>query len=79
MLFAFKDARNESSTYNQTFKIILSQKNYCRITVPPFIWFGFKGLSKELNLLCDITDFCFDPKEILRKEINEIDMDWSKE
>ena len=79
ILFAFKDARKESSTYKEIFKIILSQENYCRITVPPFIWFGFKGLSKELNLLCDITDYRFDPKEILRKEIKEIDMDWSKE
>ena len=79
ILFGFKDDREESKTYNKKYKVILSQENYSRIVIPPGIWFGFKGLSSELNLLCDITDYCFDAEEILRKEIDEIDMDWSKQ
>ena len=27
---------------------IVGEDNYCRITVPPMIWFGFKGLSSKL-------------------------------
>ena len=49
---------------------------YMRLTVPPGIWFGFKGLSDGLNLICNIADIPHDPNEILRKEIDEIVMDW---
>ena len=77
VLFSFMDVRHESSTLNQTFKIILSQKPYFRLTVPPGIWFGFKGVSDDLNMICNVADIPHDPNEILRKDINEIEMDWS--
>ena len=28
--------------------VIIGEENFCRITVPPEIWFGFKGLSKMI-------------------------------
>ena len=76
-LFSFMDVRDGSSTLNQTFKIILSQKPYFRLTVPPGIWFGFKGISNGLNMVCNVADIPHDPNEVLRKDINEIKMDWS--
>jgi len=77
VLFCFLDEREQSNTFNQTFKIILSQNPYYRLTVPPGIWFGFQGLSPGLNLICNIADIPHDPNEVSRKEINEIEMDWS--
>ncbi len=77
VLFCFIDVRENSNTFNEKFKIILSQKPYCRLTVPPGIWFGFKGVSDGLNLICNVADIPHDPKEVLRKEINEIEVDWS--
>jgi len=79
VLFCFRDLREKSKTYNKTYKIILSQEPYFRLTVPPGIWFGFKGLSNRLNLVCNVADIIHDPDEVLRKEINEIDIDWSIE
>jgi dTDP-4-dehydrorhamnose 3,5-epimerase len=76
VLFAFQDVREKSSTKNKTFKIVLSQKPYFRLTVPPGIWFGFKGLSKGLNLVCNVADIAHDPEEVLRKEVSEILLDW---
>ena len=77
--FFFLDVREKSNTFNQTYKVILSQNPYFRLTVPPVIWFGFKGISDGLNLICNIADIPHDPDEVLRKELNEIEMDWSLE
>ena len=77
VLFWFIDFRETSSTYNTTCKIILSQKPYFRLTVPPGIWFGFKGISDDLNLICNVADMSHDPNEVMRKDIDEIKMDWS--
>ena len=79
VLFCFIDAREKSRTNNKLYKIILSQKPYFRLTVPPGIWFGFKGISKGLNLICNVADIAHDPKEVLRKEKDEIEMNWSLE
>ena len=56
---------------------IIGSRNYYRLTVPPGIWFGFQGLSNELSFVCNVADIMHDPDEVLRKEINEIDIDWS--
>jgi len=77
VLFYFVDIRKDSDSFNKSCKIILSQKPYTRLTVPPGIWFGFKGLSDYLNLICNVADIPHDPKEVLRKEIDEIEADWS--
>lgn len=77
VLFCFFDKRKGSRTFNKKYKIILSQDPYLRLTVPPGIWFGFKGLSNGLNLVCNVADFDHDPKEVLRKKIDEIKIDWS--
>ena len=77
--FCFFDDREQSDTFNETFKIVLSQKPYFRLTVPPGIWYGFQGVSDGLNLICNVANIIHDPFEILRKEINEIEIDWSLE
>ena len=75
--FCFLDVREQSTTFNEKYKIILSQNPYFRLTVPPGVWFGFQGISNRLNLICNIADIHHDPNEVMRKEIHEIDMDWN--
>jgi dTDP-4-dehydrorhamnose 3,5-epimerase len=53
--FSMLDDRSESPTYGQFYKVELSQKNYCRLTVPPGIWMSFKGISEGTNLLLNIA------------------------
>ena len=77
--FCFFDVREKFNTFNEKFKIVLSQKPYFRLTVPPGIWYGFQGVSDGLNLICNVADLPHDPNKMLRKEINEIEMDWSLE
>ena len=75
--FCFFDVREQSDTFNEKFKIVLSQNPYIRLTVPPGIWFGFQGVSEGLNLICNVADLPHNPNEMLRKVINDIEMDWS--
>ena len=47
--------------------IIIGSCNYCRVTVPPMIWFGFKGLSSQTSYILNISDTSHDPLEIERR------------
>jgi len=79
VLFCFLDVREKSNTFNKTYKIEMSQTPYYRLKIPPGIWFGFKGIDPGLNLICNVADMIYDSNEILRKETNEINMDWNLE
>ena len=73
--FVFIDNREEPSSFKKIQTFDLSQNPYTRLTVPPYIWFGFKGLARQ-NLILNITNVIHDQKEVLRKNLNEIDFDW---
>ena len=49
---------------------IIGEENYCRISVSPGVWFGFKGLSKDKNCVLNISDILHDPRETERMPIN---------
>ena len=55
---------------------IIGEDNYCRLTVPPKIWFGFQGLKYSKNLIMNIADLEHDPKEVEKKQIDYIDYEW---
>jgi len=55
----------------------LGDGNYVRLTVPPKIWFGFKGVSESTSLLLNIADIEHSPNEVERKGLNDIEYDWS--
>ena len=56
----------------------LSPQQYFRLTIPPMVWVGFQGLSETNSLLLNIADLSHDPEEVDRKELSEIEFDWSK-
>ena len=55
----------------------IGEKNFARLTVPPGIWFGFKGLGAGESLILNISNILHDPNEVERKERHEIPFDWS--
>jgi dTDP-4-dehydrorhamnose 3,5-epimerase len=55
---------------------IVGEENYCRITIPPKIWFAFQGLNKKENLLLNISNILHDPNEVIRVNINEFNYNW---
>ena len=50
--------------------IIVGEENYSRITVPPMIWFGFKGLSSTTSFILNISNMPHDPLEVERKPLS---------
>ena len=50
--------------------IIIGEKNYSRITVPPMTWFGFKGLASNTSYILNISNKLHDPTEVERKPLS---------
>ena len=61
-----------SSEAEEYEEVILSPNEYIRLTVPPGIWFGFKGLGKPVNLISNIADIEHDPSEVERNFHQEV-------
>lgn len=55
---------------------VVSENRYVRLTVPPGIWFGFKGLSSPYSIMMNVADISHDPTEIERKTLDEIRYNW---
>lgn len=69
--FVLYDDRKNSSTCGEIFEIVLSRSNYQRLTVPPMIWMGFKGLGNGLNMLLNVSSIPHDPDEVDRLDAFE--------
>ena len=63
--FNFYDSKKKLLT-----NTIIGEDNYARITVPPMIWFGFKGLSANTSYILNITNELHDPLEVERKPLS---------
>jgi len=55
---------------------VIGEERYVRLTVPPGVWFGFKGLMSPYSLLMNVADIPHDPAEIERKGLEEIQFNW---
>jgi len=74
--FVIYDDRKDSDTYKRFMSVIISQNNYCRLTIPKGLWMGFMGVGEELNLLMNLADIEHDPAESDRLDIDIIDYNW---
>jgi len=76
--FVLYDSRYDSDSYNKFQKVTISREdNYARLTVPPMVWMGFKGVDDGTNMLLNIANIKHSPSEVDRKPLNEVDFDWS--
>ena len=55
---------------------VIGLDRYVRLTIPPGIWFGFRGLVAPYSLLMNIADIPHDPVEIERKELGAFKFQW---
>jgi dTDP-4-dehydrorhamnose 3,5-epimerase len=58
---------------------IIGETNYCLLTVPPGIWFGFKGIGAPHSLILNIADLIHDPDEVEHLAIDALNFDWNEE
>lgn len=73
------DDREESSTRGEVQEIFLGADSYCLLTVPPFVWNGFKGIGNETALIANCATISHDPNEIARRDPFDpsIPYDWA--
>ena len=74
--FVLYDDRISSPTYGEIYEVTLSHHNYQRLTVPPMVCLGFKGLGDGLNMLLNIANIPHDPIESEKMDIGYISYDW---
>ena len=74
--FIIYDDRQQSDFKGYFQKIELSPENYQRLTIPPGLWYAFKGKSSGTNLIMNFADIEHDPNEIERLVLNKIDYNW---
>jgi len=55
---------------------IIGENRYVRCTVPPGIWFGFKGVGNKASMVLNIADIPHDPNEVERLSPNDLDYIW---
>ena len=53
-------------------EIIIGEKNYKKIIVPPKIWFSFKGLSRIESLVVNMSNIIHKKTESKNKPLNKI-------
>jgi dTDP-4-dehydrorhamnose 3,5-epimerase len=56
---------------------IIGLGNYARLTIPPQIWFGFKGVFEHQSLILSISDHPHQPDEVKKADQNQFDFSWS--
>ena len=62
---------NSKGLIDKRMEITVSSENYCRITVPPNIIFGFKGIEKDASIVANIADITHSDDEVKKIDINE--------
>jgi dTDP-4-dehydrorhamnose 3,5-epimerase len=70
----FDDRTPKNGSFQE---ITLSIEKYYRLTIPPMVWLGFQGKANTNSMLLNIADLTHEPDEVDRKNINEIEFDWS--
>ena len=64
---------NSEGLMNKRMEVTVSNDNYCRITVPPNIIFGFKGVGKDMSIVANIADITHSDDEVKKIDINEFE------
>jgi dTDP-4-dehydrorhamnose 3,5-epimerase len=78
--FVLYDGRPESSTYKVLQEFVIGENQYMMITVPPFVWNGFKGIGLDEAFVINFTDIAHEKEEIVRMDPHNNDLieyDWS--
>ncbi len=70
------DDRVDSKTHGSFNQFIIGAKNYYRLTIPPSLWFGFKGMYKQTSIILNVANIVHDPNEVKRKDLKDLLFNW---
>lgn len=73
------DERADVRTRGESMELFIGDANYVRVTVPPGVWNGFKGIGVESAIVANCATIPYHPAEIVRMDPlnNHIPYDWS--
>jgi dTDP-4-dehydrorhamnose 3,5-epimerase len=72
--FVFISGDKDKSNAHRIIEI--GERNYVRLTVPPGIWFGFKGIVSSQNLIMNIASHRHDQSEYEKTSEKSFTYDW---
>ena len=76
--FVIHDARPDSPSFNTFQEIVISPASYARLTVPPMLWMGFQGISRDDSIVLNLANIEHDIEEADRVSEDEFSFDWGK-
>ena len=62
------DDRKESASKGVLQELILTPENYFLVTIPPYIWNGFKGIAKEESIIANCLTLPHNEREMVIKD-----------
>lgn len=62
------DDREGSQTRGKLQEIFTGEDNYCLVTIPPFVWNGFKAIGVKPAIVANCATEPHDPEEIVRMD-----------
>jgi len=73
------DDREGSPTRGNVSELFIGDLNYVLVTIPPFVWNGFKGVATGPALVANCATEAHDPDEIVRRDPFDplVPYDWS--
>ena len=73
------DDRSDSPTRGNVVELFVGELNYVLVTIPPFVWNGFKGIASTPALVANCATVPHDPDEIVRRDPTDgsIPYDWA--
>jgi dTDP-4-dehydrorhamnose 3,5-epimerase len=80
MKVALYDARKDSSTYKEINEFFIGDKNPILISVPPYVYHGFKGIGTEtayfINVPTELYNYKKPDEYRLPPDTDKISYDW---
>ena len=74
--FVIYDDRKNSHTLGCFQEEVLSLENYCRLTIPPMVWFAFQGTAKTKSILLNIASIPHNTKEVETQPLEKFNFHW---
>lgn len=73
------DDREDSPSRGAVQEIFLGELHYALVTIPPYVWNGFKGIGDSTALVANCASIPHDPDEIRRRDPfdDAVPYDWA--
>lgn len=60
------DDRHNSPTFGRLQELTVGEKNYCLVTIPPMVWYGFTTPKPPFAIIANCASLPHDPEEVER-------------